>query len=77
MGSAYLGIRKTIMDKTKVNKGKKACRNIYTCDQGHYGSTTCSLCEKDVSERYKECPYCGATFSLEDNYDYNRGGSDF
>lgn len=63
----------------KINKNKKAKRIISICDQGHYGSTKCSLCHADVEYHYKECPLCGAKFTMTENDSIylNTGGSDF
>jgi len=58
------------------NKGKFAYRNIYVIDQGHYGSTTCSLCGVDVEKHFDYCPSCGAKF-ISENISMNLGGSDF
>ena len=65
------------MKKKKDNIGKKAVRNVYICDQGHYGSTTCELCGKPVGWLEDICPNCGATLILTTNYDFDFGGSDF
>ncbi len=67
------------MKKEKqINENKKATRNSYCCDQGHYGGTICSLCGKNVENNYKKCPHCGATFT-KTNIDSGTsfGGSDF
>jgi primosomal protein N' len=55
---------------------KKAQRIIYISNQGHFGSTTCSLCNKDVSGNFSKCPHCNAIFTSND-IQTNTGGNDF
>ena len=62
--------------KKKTTKGKTATRNIYVCDQGHYGLTICSECGYNLEDIYDKCPGCGSVLIGKD-IDYNRGGSDF
>lgn len=64
------------MKQKKINENKKATRIVYICDQGHYGSTTCSLCQADISGYPDKCPSCGATL-VDSNISTNTGGSDF
>ena len=55
----------------------KAHRNIYVCDQGHYGSTTCSNCRADIEGEYIQCSKCKAFLDDKPDISYNMGGSDF
>jgi hypothetical protein len=70
-----------VNERTLVKKEEKdvpsAHRNIFVCDQGHYGSASCSNCAKDLKQDTDYCPHCGAKFSEKDITAVNRGGSDF
>ena len=55
----------------------KAQRVVYACDQGHYGSTTCSNCNKDIEQHFHQCPQCGAIFENKACVMGGFGGSDF
>lgn len=53
---SYLKLKKEFED---ANIGS---RLVSVCDQGHYGSTTCSHCGTDVEDHFYECPKCGCLF---------------
>jgi hypothetical protein len=44
-------------------KNPTAHRSGYVCDQGHYGSVTCSHCGENVEDEFNTCPGCGRTLT--------------
>lgn len=62
---------------TGLNQPVKARRDVCACDQGHYGSTSCSNCGADVEKHPGQCPNCQAVFEEKDNIMGGFGGSDF
>lgn len=51
-------------------------RQIYVCDQGHYGSTTCGHCGANAENNFYQCPKCGYWFERGFDVSYNTGGQD-
>ena len=45
-------------------KNPTAHRIGYVCDQGHYGSITCSHCGTDVEDEFNICPGCKRKLTL-------------
>ena len=61
----------------KATTAPPAAQRVHSvCDQGHYGSTTCSNCGEDAGSG-RVCTNCGVVFAQQDEVSLPSGGSDF
>jgi hypothetical protein len=64
-------------DAPKGAERKTTYIDIYSCDQGHYGSRSCGHCSTSLPDDvYDKCPKCDYEFTGT-KHSYDVGGSDF